>query len=313
MFLIIFLILTTIVILALRLIGGGVSDVRKVIKGKDVTSKTIVSKVASGVSTFRNIVLVLYIVIGLSLISVFSLLLMGGAGFAQIFITYDEDGSYRLDADKIANFSYTRTSSETRESDDKKNTANMKSKPEGISDESWKSADDVGRAIAAFASDAILNPPNGNKLIYRQGDTPVGYADCSVFVCASIEGGVKRTFAGVEAPNGYDFSINKKSDLQGYNYTGGMRSVVSANSACNIGSVGSSIDKAQPGDIILSSSHVMIYVGKRESDGAPIYVHSSMPGGLASTDIACSDPHNDCGFTTWAEGTIYRLQILWGN
>lgn len=162
----------------------------------------------------------------------------------------------------------------TLPSGDKANTSNVGNKPEGLSDESWNKADDIGKKIVAFACDSILNPPNGTYLLYQQGNTPVGYADCSVFVCAVFEGALNKTFGGADAPDGYDFSVNRKSDLKGYVTTYGMEDVVASKPSCKIGSTGSSIDSALPGDVLLTNGHVGIYVGKNEK-GNHVMVHAS--------------------------------------
>lgn len=162
----------------------------------------------------------------------------------------------------------------TYPSDSKVDTTDTVGKPAGLSEDSWSKADAIGKKIVAFASDSIINPPNGKYLLYRQGDTPVGYADCSVFVCAVFEGALNKTFSGVDAPDGYDFAVNRKSDLKGYVTTYGMEDVLAKNPSAKIGTTSTSLDSALPGDILLTDGHVGIYVGKNEN-GEHVMVHAS--------------------------------------
>ena len=164
--------------------------------------------------------------------------------------------------------------SSTKVSSSVSGTSDTTIKPSGISEDSWNSADDVGKVVVIFASNAIINPPNGKYLLYKQGDTPQGYADCSTFVSAVIEGSLHKTFAGVDAPDGYDFAKNRKSDLKSYKDTYSMMSIVGAKKECIIGSTATNLDKAQPGDILLRKEHVGIYVGVNEN-GKHIMVHAS--------------------------------------
>ena len=165
-------------------------------------------------------------------------------------------------------------------------TVNDSSKPAGLSDESWNSSDVTGKKVVVFACNAILNPPNGTYLLYRQGETEVGYADCSTFVCAVLEGSLKKTFAGLDAPNGYDFSINKKADLKSYKTTSSMQSTVNSKAVCIVGSTDTSMNFAKPGDILLKEGHVGIYVGVNEN-GQHVMVHAS-----SHTDPHCNGDIN---------------------
>lgn len=188
-------------------------------------------------------------------------------------------------------------------------------KVENISDDSWKSTDWVGKQVAAYASEVVTNPPNGTRLIYKQGDTDVGFADCSVFVCGVIEGSLNKTFSGVEAPKGYDFAKNKKSDLKEYRTTYSMRDVVNKKKDCIIGNTTSDIDKIRSGDILLRGEHVGIYVGTNES-GEHIMVHASThENPYCNGDVNLSDGKKlDVGFSKiLKEYTIIRTSKLVGG
>lgn len=187
-------------------------------------------------------------------------------------------------------------------------------KPAGLSEESWSKADAVGKKIVSFASDTTINPPNGKYLFYKQGNTPVGYADCSVFVCGVLEGALNRTFAGGDAPNGYNFAVNRKSDLKGYVPTSSMRQIVSKKPQSNIGTTATSLDSALPGDILLKVGHVGIYVGKNEN-GEHVMVHaSSSVNPKCKGDINLSDGQNlQVGFSRVSgKYDIIRPSILLG-
>lgn len=188
-------------------------------------------------------------------------------------------------------------------------------KPTGISDESWNKADDIGKKVIAFATSSILNPPNGKYLLYMQGNTGVGYADCSVFVCAVLEGALNKTFSGMDAPDGYDFATNKKSDLKGYVTTYGMEDVIRNKPESKIGTTKTSLSLAMPGDILLTDGHVGIYVGKNEN-GDDVMVHASTSDNpTCSGDIALSDGKNlEVGFSrVWGDYDIIRPSILLGK
>lgn len=189
------------------------------------------------------------------------------------------------------------------------------SKPLGISDESWNKADATGKKIISFAANTILNPPNGKYLLYMQGDTGVGYADCSVFVSGVLEGALNKTFSGVDAPNGYDFANNKKSDLQGYVTTYGMESIINKKPLSKIGTTRTSLSVALPGDILLTDGHVGFYVGKNEN-GIDVMVHASTSTNpTCSGDITLSDGKNlEVGFSrVWGDYDIIRPSILLGK
>ena len=189
----------------------------------------------------------------------------------------------------------------------------VSSKPLGVSEESWSKADSIGKSIVSFAVDSIINPPNGEYLLYKQGNTPVGYADCSVFVCAVFEGALNRTFGGGYAPDGYDFAKNKKSDLKAYVTTYGMEAIVHSIPLSKIGSTREGFDKAMPGDVLLTDGHVGIYVGKNE-DGVDVMVHAASSDGTCHGDIMLSDGKNlQVGFSkVWGTYDIIRPSILLG-
>lgn len=188
------------------------------------------------------------------------------------------------------------------------------SKPDGLSEASWNSADVVGKLVVAFACNSITNPPNGKYLIYSQGDTDVGYSDCSTFVCATLEGSLHKTFAGLDAPNGYDFAVNKKSDLKSYKSTSSMQHTIDSKKSCIVGSTDSDLEFAKPGDILLKDGHVGIYVGVNEN-GENVMVHaSSHSDPYCNGDINLADGQKlDVGFSTISGTfTIIRTSALLG-
>lgn len=265
----------------------------------------LLSRVRDLVLFLGGFIVLLDVIIGLIVVA-------SAAGFLVLYTTSDESGNIIFNPEVIESLINTGGST-TKGSADGKDDSSVGStvgKPEGISDASWSSADATGRKVAAFASNAIINPPNGVPIIYQQGNTGVGVADCSVFVCAVLEGSLHKTFGGADAPNGYDFAVNRKSDLAGYATTYGMDSCVAAKPECNIGSTSSSADSLRSGDILLKNGHVGIYVGRRD-DGKDIMVHASTDGGSCSSDIALTDRNKDTGFSEiWGTFSIIRPSIL---
>lgn len=254
-----------------------------------ITSVKIIRILAFIVSKIRDFIGFLGSFIVIIDVIVLIVVLVSSTSFLVLFNDSDVNGKL------IANNASQQMSNS---SSGKSNISNIGGKPAGLSSESWNKADDVGKKIISFACNSIINPPNSTPLIYQQGDTPVGYADCSVFVCAVFEGALNKTFGGLDAPNGYDFSKNRKSDLQGYLTTYGMEGVLQSKPQSRIGSTGTSLESAQPGDVLLTDGHVGLYVGKNEN-GEHVMVHaSSHSNPHCNGDINLSDGQKlDVGFS----------------
>ena len=168
----------------------------------------------------------------------------------------------------------------------------------GISEESWNSADDVGKAVAYFASDAVLNPPNGKHLEYNNWDrfAPVGEFDCITFAEAVLQGTVRKTVEGKDTKKGFDFKTDNKRDLEKRVNCPTMLALVKAKPECIVGKAGTSMDKAQPGDLIVSDSHIAIYVGKN-TKGKHVIVHASSPRGWCKDNVLLTgDANLEVGF-----------------
>ena len=271
MFILLVLILTTISI-SLRLTASGLDLATKVASRKETEDNRILQGVAriTLATSYRAMRVSAFIIarvrdligiVGSAFIVVEFIILVVVVVCAMSFNVLFSNGDETL-------------TSKTSYKSDVQTTVSDDARPIGISEDSWNSADEVGKKVVSFACNAITNPPNGTYLLYRQGDTGVGYADCSVFVCAVIEGSTHRTFAGLEAPDGYDFSVNKKSDLKSYKTTYAMDTTVNSRSECIVGYTDTSIDFAKPGDILLKDGHVGIYVGVNEN-GDHVMVHAS--------------------------------------
>lgn len=230
-----------------------------------VTSATILKTIAFIVSRVRDLVSFIGSIVVVLDVMMISVLIVGVSSFLVLFGEGDVGGGIILNGTGQSVF---------YPSKGEANVSNIGDKPVGLSEESWSKADAIGKKLVSFACDSIINPPNGKYLLYQQGNTPQGYADCSVFICAVFEGSLNKTFTGGDAPNGYDFSVNRKSDLKGYVTTSGMRSFVNKHPEAKIGSTTTSLDLALPGDVLLTSGHVGMYVGKNEK-GEHVMVHAS--------------------------------------
>ena len=318
MFILLALILTFIAI-SLRLGASGLELADKVVSRKSNNSKTMgVAKMGVAtsilfmrvmafiISRIRDLISFLGSFIIIIDVIVLVVVIVASSSALVLFTDVDESGQLMLNS--------TAKRIENTVTDNSKVETSEVGKPVGLSEESWAKADAIGKSIVAFASNSIINPPNGTYLLYQQGNTPVGYADCSVFVCAVFEGALKKTFTGLDAPNGYDFAKNKKSDLVDYVTTYGMEDVVYQKPESKIGTTRTSIDSALPGDILLTDGHVGIYVGKNEN-GDHVMVHASTSvNPTCSGDIALTDGKNlEVGFSrVWGNYDIIRPSILLG-
>lgn len=152
--------------------------------------------------------------------------------------------------------------------------------PSGIKADEWNKASQTQRILANTAITAAVMPFPGSKsndtnsghLVYEQGDTPVGWYDCSTFISAVLEsngltvGGKKR--------NGkpYNFKTDRKRNLQDYRPTSGMLSAWSGKAVGRVGQSGWK-NKVLPGDIIVNGHHVVMYVGTN-SKGVQLIAHA---------------------------------------
>lgn len=262
------------------------------------------------ISRLRDIFLISLPVMLVIELSIFIIFVTSAAGFISLY-TSSKDGILTFSEDTLSSIGTTGGVKTDVESSGE--TTSSVGKPEGISDESWNSADETGKKVALFAYNAIKDPPNGQPMKYQQGQTPVGVYDCSTFVCAVLEGSMHKTFKGVDC-SGYDFKTNCKADLAGYSATGGMITHTNSIPGCKKGRFSDNPDNAQPGDIFLVTGHVMIYIGKRD-DGTHIIAHASSQNGHCSSDISLSDGNLDVGFSeVWSKNSeIIRTSILLGT
>lgn len=175
--------------------------------------------------------------------------------------------------------------------------------PEGIDPNSWNTASNWGKRVASEAirsSTMTLDVPgtqsNNKHLVYQQGNTPVGVYDCSVFVAAIYESLGKTTTGGDKTGGNYDFKTNKKSDLQTYLTTTGLNAFFAGKQKENIGTVfvGDWESKIQPGDMVLLSGHVGIYVGKNLA-GTHMMAHAGSPSAQVYYDTAFKNPGTQVG------------------
>lgn len=332
-----------VIVIALRIMAGGVDLARVVsekalldnnkinkLKGKkkDVVKGVFKVSMSSTASFLRLLASIIARIRDLLAVSGVFLTILGlillmlivsvSGGFLVLFTQADSDGGVTWNPDlNLANYS----SKGSNVVEGSSNLAGVK-KPEGVSEASWNSADEVGKRVASYACSVIDNPPNGQKLKYMQGDTPVGYADCTVFVCGAIEGAIKKTFDGSPAPNGYDFSVNCKADLTGYRYVPSMEEVMDKDTSCIVGQVRTSIDKARPGDVLLRRNrHVSIYVGQLD-DGRHILVNASDSSDGGRNAVYCFDNptlteggSSECGYMeVWGDDDyIIRTSKLVGG
>lgn len=262
------------------------------------------------VSKLRNILLLIVPHIIVIDLIIFTVLMASSAGAIALFTTTDESGGLIFDEDAMASLGSSKSEGDNEGSSS--SSSEDVTKPEGISSDSWNSADDVGKKIAAFAYKQIQDPPNGEPMRYGQGVNEIGVYDCSTFVCAVLEGSVSKTFSGEDCDT-YDFHSMHKGNLSGYLYTGAMQGVVNGKSESKIGHYPDNPDLAKPGDILLSSSHVMIYLGRKE-DGTDVVVHASSSSGGCSSDVSLSDSDLQVGISViWSKNCdIVRPSKLLG-
>lgn len=264
------------------------------------------------VSKVRDIFLLSLPVMLVIELVIFLIFLTSAAGFISLY-TANKDGVLTFSEDVLGSLGTTGTMSTDGSEEVEGGSSSNVTKPEGISDASWNSADETGKKVALFAYNAITNPPGGKPMTYQQGNTPVGVYDCSTFVCAVLQGALNKNFKGQDV-GGYDFNTNCKADLTGYMATGEMITTTNGVPGCKKGVFSQNPENAQPGDIFLVTGHVMIYIGCRD-DGTHIIAHASTQNGNCSPDIALSSSNQDVGFSeVWSKNSqIIRTSILVGT
>lgn len=170
--------------------------------------------------------------------------------------------------------------------------------PENMDPEEWAKADDTGQKFASTAITSSIMPfpgtsgdINNGHLVYQQGNTPVGYYDCGVFISAVYEAnGVLQS--GEKRTGGpYDFKTMKKSDLQDYRVTSATMSFVkSERPEAIIATMSESgwESKMVPGDIMVSGQHISIYVGKNK-DGVQLVAHAGSTTSKTYYDVMLTE------------------------
>ena len=265
------------------------------------------------ISRLRDIFLISLPVMLAIELAILIIFLASSAGFLSLYAA-SKDGVLAFNEETLGSLGTTGSmSTDGEEGSSESGSSSNVTKPEGISDASWNSADETGKKVALFAYNAIIDPPNGTAMKYQQGNTPVGVYDCSTFVCAVLEGSMHKTFSGKDC-SGYDFKTNCKGDLAEYSATKGMQSIVNSKPGCKKGLFSNNPENAQPGDVFLVTGHVMIYVGCRD-DGTHIIAHASTQNGKCSSDIALTDRNLDVGFSeVWSKNSeIIRTSVLLGT
>ena len=160
------------------------------------------------------------------------------------------------------------------------------SPPEGIDEEDWNKASDLQKQLAktAFVGATMKFPKAGNPadanpaggLRYEQGNTPIGVYDCSTFVSAVLEANGLRSDGGKREGDPYNFETMKKADLVNYEFTGAELTSWERGDGFT-GTFNGDVSGMTPGDIIVDSEHVAVYVGKTKS-GQGVFAHASSPG-----------------------------------
>lgn len=268
-----------------NLFESGFSGAAKVTK--------VLSKLVSLVNKLLVFVTASALIVGVLMIC---LVILNASAFLNLYVEKDANGNMLWNDKAITELNASNNGFVNSSNAKPWSGVSDMSKPQGITEESWNSADDIGKKVVKMACDPILNPPNGKTLIYKQGNTPQGYADCSTFVCAVLQGALNKSFNGDNTASGYDFSSNKKADLQTYFHTALMQDYVSKQSGISQGFFNDNKDSAKPGDILLTSGHVGIFVGVNEN-GDYVMVHASTENGNCKEDINLTTGRHDVGFS----------------
>jgi len=207
-----------------------------------------------------------------------------------------------MDVDKETSTGKDTTVQSKPEKDTSNSVSGTTSLPKGIDEKSWSKADEWGQKIASQAIqsatmtvDTPRTSSNGGHLVYQQGNTPVGVYDCSTFVSGVFESFGVLTTGGKREGN-YDFKTGRKSDLKAYMATAGMRAFYAGKSDMQVGTLwsGDWESKLWPGDLLLMSGHVAIYVGKN-SNGEHIMAHAASPSAFTFYDTSLTKKGRQVG------------------
>lgn len=161
----------------------------------------------------------------------------------------------------------------------------------------WAKSSEIGRQTAFWAIEAIQNGANGQKLRYRQGNTPIGWYDCMVFATGSLANS-GYTLGGTNISDGknnrykypYNVDKHKKSDLFIPGSTSMFLASVKGGSAkAKIlfdppNGPGSWTEKLVAGDMLLMPGHIAVYLGKNK-DGKPMMSHAASPRSTGGGDV----------------------------
>lgn len=169
--------------------------------------------------------------------------------------------------------------------------------PKGMDKKEWDRADDMGKALAnvAISSSTMKFPGsksndiNNGHLVYQQGNTPVGYYDCSTFI-SGVHEAIGYKLNGSKRKGGkYDFKKDKKSDLQDYQPTSSHFSMAMSKKGSHVTYVGDKgwEKKMVPGDVMVVSGHVAMYVGKN-TNGDRVVAHAGSRSSKVFYDVGLS-------------------------
>lgn len=332
---IVLIIILTVISISLRIGASGLELVEKVsgrvqsdskentgklsgvVKFGLTTSASFMKVSAFIVARIRDLIGVsgmLAVIVG---IVIFLVATVSAASFMSIFTTTDESG--HVDWSEEAKIMMQGSSSglvdNSVASTGSSSTGVSISSPsnlEGITEESWNSADSYGKAIASFAANAVLNPPNGKPMQYDNvnRDTPVGTFDCITFTEAVLQGSVGKTIKGKDTTKGFDFNKDTKMDIVTRISSGELWDMVKGRPDCVIGKSNSDMGSAQPGDLLVREGHVGIYVGKN-ADGKHVLVHASSAKGWCEDNPTLKPDGNlEVGFSDVAYSKNKELTIV---
>ena len=170
----------------------------------------------------------------------------------------------------------------------------------GIKDDEWNKA-------SAFAKKAVntgIAIMQHDELFYSMSNT-VRAVDCSTFTSMAVELGTGYTVDGqkVTKYQAKDFMDHlgdkKRSDLQKYSASGAQAGYYPPGSEGYLATGikrGSIPSNALPGDLLANSSHVLMYMGHRKSDGKVMVIESSRRGATGFfKDVATTQSRSDMG------------------
>ena len=170
----------------------------------------------------------------------------------------------------------------------------------GIQDDEWNKASDFAKK-AVNTGIAIMQH---DELYYGMTHS-VRAVDCSTFTSMAIELGTGYTVDGqkvtkYQAQDFMDHLGDKSRDnLQKYSTSGAQAGYYPPGSDGYLASgvkQGNLPSNALPGDILANSSHVLMYMGHRKSDGKALIIESSRRGATGFfKDVATTQPRTDMG------------------